>query len=217
MNDKMYHLIRIFLTKNPVMPWRIGNWIGRTFFYGNVNINNAKHWDERFANLAYDANKSELKLRKHIISQISKNDNVLDVGCGDAVLLNELKKKKFKNLAGLDISKVAIENLKKAGILGKVSKLPEVPFPMNSFDVVIATEVLEHIPADKKTVQNMLGVVKPGGFLFVSVPNNCMGPDIEPEHLRKYTRHDLKRLLKDLKNLKFKVFEPRILAYGYKK
>ena len=45
-----------------------------------------------------------------------------------------------------------------------------LPFRDNSFDVVICSEVLEHIPDDEKAVSELIRIVKPGQILAVSVP-----------------------------------------------
>lgn len=45
-----------------------------------------------------------------------------------------------------------------------------LPFEDNSFDVVICSEVLEHIPDDHKAVSELIRIVKPGKILAISVP-----------------------------------------------
>jgi len=45
-----------------------------------------------------------------------------------------------------------------------------LPFKDNSFDVVICSEVLEHIPDDEKAISELIRIVKPGKILAVSVP-----------------------------------------------
>ncbi|MEU2042274.1 class I SAM-dependent methyltransferase [Nocardia niwae] len=45
-----------------------------------------------------------------------------------------------------------------------------LPFPDDEFDCVIASEVLEHIPADAGAIAELVRVLKPGGHLVVTVP-----------------------------------------------
>jgi SAM-dependent methyltransferase len=45
-----------------------------------------------------------------------------------------------------------------------------MPFADNSFDAVICSEVLEHIPDDEKAVSELIRILKPGKILAVSVP-----------------------------------------------
>jgi SAM-dependent methyltransferase len=48
--------------------------------------------------------------------------------------------------------------------------LTALPFPSGSFDVVIASEVLEHIPDDARAIGEIARVVRPGGRVAVTVP-----------------------------------------------
>jgi SAM-dependent methyltransferase len=45
-----------------------------------------------------------------------------------------------------------------------------MPFPAGAFDVIIAAEVLEHIPADQAALREITRVVAPGGTVAVTVP-----------------------------------------------
>ena len=118
---------------------------------------------------------------------------VLELGCGVGVLAGKLQE--FGNsVTGLDISEAAIAQLPNE-VKGVVSVLPNIPFPDDSFDVVVATEVLEHLDDDNACVEEVVRVLRPGGRAYFAVPNNCLGPDEEPEHLRKYTPESLESLL----------------------
>ena len=118
---------------------------------------------------------------------------VLEIGCGTGVLASQLLE--FGNsVTGLDISESAIAQLPKE-IPGVVSILPSIPFPDRSFDVVVATEVLEHLDDDRACVTEVVRVLRSSGRAFFAVPNNCLGPDEEPEHVRKYTQETLTDLL----------------------
>jgi 2-polyprenyl-3-methyl-5-hydroxy-6-metoxy-1,4-benzoquinol methylase len=118
---------------------------------------------------------------------------VLELGCGAGILARQLLE--FGNtVTGLDISEVAIAQLPKE-ITGIVSTLPNIPLPAHSFDVVVATEILEHIDDDQACVREVVRVLRPGGRAYFAVPNNCLGPDEEPEHVRKYSPETLEILL----------------------
>lgn len=46
----------------------------------------------------------------------------------------------------------------------------DLPFPPDSFDRVIAAEVLEHVPDDRRAIAELVRVLRPGGTLAVTVP-----------------------------------------------
>jgi 2-polyprenyl-3-methyl-5-hydroxy-6-metoxy-1,4-benzoquinol methylase len=120
-------------------------------------------------------------------------NEVLELGCGAGILARQLLA--FGNaVTALDISEVAIAQLPKE-IKGVVSTLPDIPFSDDSFDVVVATEILEHINDDQACVMEAVRVLRPGGRAYFAVPNDCLGPEEEPEHVRKYTQETLEALL----------------------
>ncbi len=69
---------------------------------------------------------------------------VLDVGCGDGALTNPLVERGLE-VAGVDISAVALGHFRGRGVVGEVADLP---FAADAFDLVLCTEVLEHLPED---------------------------------------------------------------------
>jgi SAM-dependent methyltransferase len=46
----------------------------------------------------------------------------------------------------------------------------DLPYPDGSFDCVIASEILEHVPADDRAIEELVRVLRPGGRLAVTVP-----------------------------------------------
>jgi 2-polyprenyl-3-methyl-5-hydroxy-6-metoxy-1,4-benzoquinol methylase len=118
--------------------------------------------------------------------------NVLDVGCGDGRLLGVLDK---------DIRKTGVDFSKKAIAFASAFH-PEIEFLYKDargvekeFDVVIAMEVLEHIPV--KEVSNFLktldGRVARGGHCLISVPTT-----VQPLNKKHYRHYDLELFKKQL-------------------
>lgn len=131
-------------------------------------------------------------------------NDVLELGCEVGVLARQLAG--FGNrVTGIDISEAAIAQLPEY-IQGAVSILPEIPFPDESFDVVVATEVLEHLEQDDACIQEVVRVLRPNGRAYFAVPNNCLGPEEEPEHLRAYTPETLEALLSPYGQVFFETF-----------
>lgn len=102
----------------------------------------------------------------------TKKWHVLEFGVGHGWNL-PLMVKYFGKITGVDIAPSAIEESKEYGFKNvtlKVLKKEKLPFKNNSFDLIVATEVLEHVADLEKTVSELKRIIKPGGFILVSVP-----------------------------------------------
>jgi SAM-dependent methyltransferase len=114
---------------------------------------------------------------------VEPGDRVLDLGCGfgrhafelfrrgaDVVAydhsLDELRQVATMFYA-MSTSGEAAAGASATVVRGDVLSLP---FPDGSFDAVIASEVLEHIPDDRRAMAEITRVVKPGGQVAVTVP-----------------------------------------------
>ena len=83
-----------------------------------------------------------------------------------------------------------------------------LPFPDDTFDRIIAAEVLEHIPEDEAAMAALQRVLKPGGTIAVTVPawlaeqlcwklsDEYHAPFVEGGHVRIYTENELRRKLR---------------------
>ena len=127
---------------------------------------------------------------------VPRCNTLLDVGCGSGELSNEYLKKS-KRVYGIDLSKESIEVAKRKypTIKFRLAPAERLPFENNFFDVVMMTDVLEHVRDEKKTLQEVYRVVKPKGTLILSVPHKGMFRCIDPFNL-KFLSPKLYRLWK---------------------
>lgn len=106
------------------------------------------------------------------ILQGQRFEKALDAGCGDGKLAQIMGEKLGVSFYGVDISKKGIELAKKIGVKAKVADLSlKIPFKDNFFDLVISTEVLEHVNDPDIFLREIYRVLKPNGKLLLTTPN----------------------------------------------
>jgi SAM-dependent methyltransferase len=124
----------------------------------------------------------------------------LDIGTGTGTNLRLLRDAGFSNVTGLDASDEAIRFCAQKQ-LGDVRQgdICALPFGDASFDVVFATDVIEHIDDDGLAAQEICRVLKPGGSVIITVPafESLWGlQDEKGLHKRRYRMRPLIELLR---------------------
>lgn len=179
---------------------------------GRQNINTSDYWDKIWKNEGSETWRIYPETNKRILEIIGSNKEVLEVGCGVGILLKQIRNNKNK-ATGIDISSFAVSLLEKEGMRGIQSVLPNIPLEDNSFDIVVGTEILEHMDDDKELLMQCNRVCKNGGKIIFVVPDNCLGPDAEQEHMRKYTFDEFKEVLSSIsKDVSVQRFTDRFIA-----
>jgi len=101
----------------------------------------------------------------------------LEVGCGLGFFSQNAVELGAK-VTGVDIGSRLINKVKKKIPKGKflVASASDLPFPNASFDVVLCTEVLEHVEDQDTALSELVRVLKNGGVLVVTSPNRIFKP-----------------------------------------
>jgi len=120
---------------------------------------------------------------------------VLDAGCGTGRNLVELSF--LGPSAGVDSSADAVEFCRRRGLHGvQQAALDALPFPDASFDLLVATDVIEHVDDDEAALRELRRVAAPGARLLITTPAYrwlWSAHDDEHQHKRRYTRRALLR------------------------
>lgn len=103
----------------------------------------------------------------------SQDATLLDVGCGIGSIALELQKRGY-SVTGVDFSAVAVEKARSRGVSAFLSDVDKdgLKFPERSFDVVWAGDVVEHVFDPINLMREVARVLKPGGRLLFTVPND---------------------------------------------
>lgn len=132
-----------------------------------------------------------------ILKNVSKDSKILDIGCSSGIFLKDLERLGFKleNLFGIDISEKAIANCKTNGIQNAfVMDAQEISLS-EQFDIIVASDCLEHLRDDTAAIKNWTSLLKKGGKLCVFVPafqSLWSKHDEVNMHFRRYTNKELK-------------------------
>lgn len=122
---------------------------------------------------------------------------ILDVGCGTGIVLEHLEP--YGLATGLDFSNTALEFCRKRGATRLVQGQGErLPFASDSFDVVTAFGVIEHIEDDRSAVAEWCRVLKPGGRLVLLTSSYqwlWSGHDVSNHHARRYLLREVRALV----------------------
>lgn len=142
---------------------------------------------------------------------ITGQKKILDIGCGAGTVDFYLASQGHKVL-GLDISERAVKtcgetaqalNLKDELNFEKLNFPDERPSGV--FDLVICSEILEHLKDDKKAVEAIFNLLRPGGVVIVSAPSEnaplyriglAKNFDKKVGHLRRYSPEELGILIR---------------------
>jgi methionine biosynthesis protein MetW len=102
-----------------------------------------------------------------------KNGKVMDVGCGDGLISTLIADVTGAKVYGVDISRNAVSKARKRGIIAKTMDVDkqEFPFGKESFDAVFCGDLLEHLYDTENLLENINQLLKPNGYLIISVPN----------------------------------------------
>ena len=146
---------------------------------------------------------------------------VLDIGCGNGVLLRQFQKRGCVCF-GSDPSPWAREYAQQYGYT-LLPCIEEADIAPESFDIVTSTSTLEHVARPLEHVQHIMAVVKHGGIAYITCPNygsllirlrilkgRLVNP---PGHCNYFTAQTLRNLFMQ-KGLKEQAAEVRIRSYG---
>lgn len=126
-----------------------------------------------------------------------RRPRILDVGCGTGA--NLLMLAKYGDAEGVDISDDALMFCRERGLQNvKKGAAEELPYADNSFDLVTALDVVEHLDDDVAGLREMRRVLRPGGRALLFVPTFMFLWGLQDDvsnHRRRYRLPELKRVL----------------------
>lgn len=131
---------------------------------------------------------------------VSTDARSLDVGTGTGANLRLLQELGYREVTGLDASDEAIRHCAEKGLPPvRRGDIGALPFADSNFDLVMATDVIEHVDDDGQALRELRRVLSPGGIVLLTVPafQSLWGlQDRVSMHKRRYRLRPLLALLR---------------------
>lgn len=141
--------------------------------------------------------------RKQIIQSLlqeislKNNSRILDAGCGTGGNMKILAR--FGNVIGIDNSPEAIKFCKKRCFENiQLKNIENTGFSDNSFDLIVALDILEHLENDVEALKEFHRILKEDGYILISVPAYQFlwsEHDAAVHHKRRYSMKEINKCL----------------------
>jgi 2-polyprenyl-6-hydroxyphenyl methylase/3-demethylubiquinone-9 3-methyltransferase len=169
-----------------------------------------EYYEELWRRLPAELEPPEWEMRRALLQrELRAGDRVLDVGCGAGVF-SALAAASGASTTGVDVAEAALERARSAYPQLDFRLVPfDGPLPLDdsSFDLVWASEVIEHVADTAAWLSELRRVLAPGGRLLITTPSHgrlrllIHGVErySEPQgdHLHLYTARSLRGLLQE--------------------
>jgi ubiquinone/menaquinone biosynthesis C-methylase UbiE len=133
-------------------------------------------------------------------------DRILDVGSGQSMIRFASPRRRFE-LTCCDLDEYNVRRMEKEApeCQWLVADAAQLPLEDDSFDLIFAGEILEHLPDPRKGLKEWARVLKPGGLLILTTPNrerlvnrlNHAREVVNPEHLSEMGYRELLEMLRE--------------------
>lgn len=194
---------------------------------------NKMYFFERFADEfdsrvnKYDTNKRLQVVFNELLKEYDLTDKILlDAGCGTGWFSREAVKR-GAIVYSMDLGENLLSKVKeKCSSNTIIGSVLDIPFEDNHFDVIISSEVIEHVPEPVKAIQEFHRVLKPGGICVITIPNRFWRFSVVIANVLKLRPYEglenwigwfqMKRILRDTGFIRLKMVGIHLLPFPIK-
>ena len=137
-------------------------------------------------------------------SPYNTSGKMLDIGFGSAILMQVARDKGWHPL-GVEVSAPAIRHAEKLGFEVFHGELSEAKYADDYFDVITASEIIEHCPEPEILLNEVMRILRPGGLFWATTPSakslsyHLTGLEwttiCPPEHLQLFSKKGIRLML----------------------
>lgn len=134
-----------------------------------------------------------------------QHGRLLDIGFGAATLMQVAQEKGWQ-VSGIEVSLPAVKHARNLGFDVFHGELTEAEYPDGFFDVITASEIIEHCPQPEIVLDEVMRILRPGGLLWATTPSakglsyQLTGLDwtviSPPEHLQLFSKKGVAMMFK---------------------
>lgn len=146
-----------------------------------------------------------------------KDKEVLDIGCGYGWCELNFLERGVKKISATEITENDLQtirqNISDQRLTSFVASARNLPFPNNSFDTVVAWEVIEHIPKKMEPImfKEAYRVLRPSGHFYLSTPNNSFLSNLlDPAWYFGHRHYSLEKLANLAAKQNYKIMESKV-------
>jgi SAM-dependent methyltransferase len=168
------------------------------------------YYEELWERLPEELSPPDFELRRRfMLAGIRAGERVLDLGCGEGAFTAELQRAGARAI-GVEVAPTAVRRAREHHPSLDFELVPfegPLPFADGSFDLVWASEVIEHVADTARWLSELRRVLAPGGRVLLTTPSHgrlrlALGgierySDPVGDHLHLYTVRSLRELLQE--------------------
>jgi len=141
---------------------------------------------------------------KKVLKKYSNGEKMLDIGSGISPVSPDMKNTKF-----VDISLDAVKFLKEKGFNSELGDMTKLKEKTGSYDMVLCSEVLEHVPDWEDGLKEVIRILKKEGVAIITVPVHKKYWNIDDEFVKHIRRFDPDEFKESLEKVGFKIIEEK--------